>query len=72
MNNEGRQEEQKFRLEIKIAVLRYLVINAFLVFVNWMTTPHYWWVGWVIAGWGLGLVLNIIAGNLRLRRKERG
>jgi len=71
MNNEERREEQKFRLEVRIAVLRYVVINAFLAFVNWMTTPHYWWVGWVIAGWGLGLVLNIISGYLRLRAQER-
>ena len=28
--------------------------------VNALTTPHYWWVLWVMAGWGLGLILDLI------------
>lgn len=33
---------------------------AFLAGVNALTTPHYWWVLWVMAGWGLGLILDLI------------
>lgn len=29
-----------------------VVVCAFLAFVNWQTSPHYWWVLWVIAGMG--------------------
>lgn len=38
----------------------YTVICTFLAFVNWQTSPHYWWVLWVIAGWGLGIVLSLL------------
>lgn len=36
-------------------ITTYLVVCAFLAFVNWQTSPHYWWVAWVAAGWGLNL-----------------
>ena len=41
-------------------VRTYLVVCAFLAFVNWQTSPHYWWVAWVAAGWGLNLVLSLV------------
>ena len=25
-------------------ITTYLVVCAFLAFVNWQTSPHYWWV----------------------------
>ena len=40
--------------------ITYAVICAFLAGVNALTTPHYWWVLWVMAGWGLGLILVLI------------
>lgn len=40
--------------------ITYAVICAFLAGVNALTTPHYWWVLWVMAGWGLGLILDLI------------
>ena len=36
----------------------YIVVNAFLVFIWWMSGAGYPWFLWVIAGWGIGLVLN--------------
>ena len=41
-------------------ITTYLVVCAFLAFVNWQTSPHYWWVAWVAAGWGLNLVLSLV------------
>ena len=38
----------------------YAVVCAFLAFVNWQTSPRYWWVLWVIAGWGLNIVLSLV------------
>ena len=36
----------------------YLIVNAFLI-VIWAVTGHgYFWPGWVLAGWGLALVLH--------------
>ena len=36
-----------------------VVVCTFLAFVNWQTSPHYWWVLWVIAGWGLNIALSL-------------
>lgn len=63
------QEERILQLQMRMAIVRYVVVNAFLVFVNWMTSPHYWWVIWVIAGWGIGLLLKLI--NYTLESKIR-
>lgn len=38
----------------------YFVICSFLTLLNWATSPHTWWVIWVIAGWGLNLLLRLI------------
>ena len=38
-------------------IITYVAVCAFLTFVNWYTSPHYWWVVWVMAGWGLNLIL---------------
>ena len=39
-------------------VVAYVVINAFLIGVWAMTGRGYFWPIWIIAGWGIGLVLN--------------
>ncbi len=41
-------------------VTTYFAVCAFLAFVNWYTTPHHWWVVWVIAGWGLSILLSLV------------
>jgi hypothetical protein len=60
-------EKRKFMLELKMGILRYMLVNAFLVFVNWTATPHNWWVLWVIAGWGLNLSIGLINKYMRLK-----
>ena len=39
-------------------VIVYIVINAFLVGVWAVTGAGYFWPGWVLAGWGVALVLG--------------
>jgi hypothetical protein len=40
------------------AFVAYVVVNAFLVGI-WATTGRgYFWPGWVIGGWGIGMVLS--------------
>lgn len=39
--------------------ISYMVVCAFLTFVNWFSSPGYWWVAWVWAGWGLSLILSL-------------
>ncbi|HVV38221.1 MAG TPA: 2TM domain-containing protein [Acidimicrobiales bacterium] len=47
-------------------VVTYVVVNAFLVVV-WSITGHgYFWPVWILAGWGMGLVLH--AWDVFLRR----
>ena len=67
---ERTMEKRKFILGVKTSILRYVLINAFLVFVNWTVTPSYWWVFWVIAGWGLSLGLNLITQYMELKLKN--
>jgi hypothetical protein len=40
-------------------VVAYVVINAFLVGVWAMTGRGYFWPAWVMAAWGVGLVLAV-------------
>lgn len=41
-------------------IVSYVVVCAFLAFVNWFTSPGHWWVVWVVAGWGIGIVLSLL------------
>lgn len=46
-------------VKMKMKILRYIVTCGFLAVVNYMTSPAYWWVLWVIAGWGLHLLFDM-------------
>ena len=46
--------KRKFRGD----VVAYVMINAFLVGIWAMTGFGYFWPGWVLAGWGVLLVLD--------------
>ena len=39
-------------------VVQYVVIVGFLVAVNLLTFPRYFWAGWTALAWGLGLALH--------------
>lgn len=36
----------------------YVIINAFMIFVNLWSSPHALWFPWVLAGWGIGLAFH--------------
>lgn len=47
------------RRDLATHAVTYVVVNAFLVLVWWVTSPGgNFWPVWVIGGWGIGLVLN--------------
>ena len=54
------KKNNSFPAQLKMNILRYIVICSFLAVVNYVTTPHYWWVLWVISGWVINLILEIV------------
>jgi hypothetical protein len=56
------ERKRKFRAD----VVAYVVINAFLIGVWAVGGMGYFWPGWVLAGWGVVLVLD--AWNVYYRR----
>ncbi|PFG33019.1 2TM domain-containing protein [Sanguibacter antarcticus] len=60
-DDERREALKRIRARRALATqaVTYLVVNAFLVLVWWITGPGgYFWPIWVIGGWGIGLVLS--------------
>jgi hypothetical protein len=39
-------------------VAAYVVVNAFLIVIWALSGAGYFWPGWVLAGWGIGLLLH--------------
>lgn len=40
-------------------VLAYVIVNAVLVLIWYFVTGHgYFWPGWVMGGWGIGVAFN--------------
>lgn len=46
--------KRKFRSDL----VAYVVVNAFLVGVWAVTGFGYFWPGWILAGWGMFLILD--------------
>lgn len=47
------------RRDLATHAVTYVVVNAFLVLVWWVTMPGgYFWPIWPIGGWAIGLLLN--------------
>jgi hypothetical protein len=47
------------RRGLQAGMVAYVVVNAFLVAVWAMTGRGYFWPGWVIAGWGVGMAFAL-------------
>ena len=39
----------------------YLLVNAVLVVINLVTSPHVLWFYWPLLGWGIGIVAHAAA-----------
>lgn len=57
---ENRKEERMFWAGMKRRILKFVIVNAVLVLINGLACPHYWWVSWVLLGWGAGLLLHLV------------
>ncbi len=64
MDEQTRYEDAKRHVgelkEFYQHLLTYVVINAFLIVVNRLTSPGYNWFIWPLLGWGIGLVLHAL------------
>ncbi len=72
MTDQIRPEEDEYQRARKRAediqglylhVIVYLVINAGLFGINWLTTggDGPWWAFWPLLGWGIGVVVHMAA-----------
>ena len=39
-------------------VIAYCIVNVFLIVIWYWNGAGYFWPGWVLAGWGIGLAFN--------------
>jgi hypothetical protein len=55
-----RQAERrvKAKRDFRSNLVSYVVVNAFLIGVWAFTGAGYFWPGWVLLGWGVGLVFH--------------
>ena len=64
MDEQARYEEARKRVsEIRDFyqhLITYVIINAALVGINLMTSPHYLWFLWALLGWGIGVALHAL------------
>jgi hypothetical protein len=42
-------------------LLTYVVVNAFLIVLNVLTSPGVYWFKWPLFGWGIGVAVHAIA-----------
>jgi 2TM domain len=47
------------RRNLQGGLVAYVVVNGFLVAIWAMTGGGYFWPAWVIAGWGVGMLLGL-------------
>ncbi|MEM8720820.1 MAG: 2TM domain-containing protein [Cyanobacteria bacterium P01_G01_bin.39] len=52
-----RQAKRK-REFIRLHLIPYIVVNIFLILLNLVTTPQYFWSVYPILGWGLGVAID--------------
>lgn len=39
-------------------LVAFIVVNAFLIFINLKYSPEYLWFLWCVFGWGIGVVFH--------------
>jgi len=49
----------KRKRDFKAHLVTHVIVNAFLAAVWYMTSPGYFWPGWAMGGWGIGVAFNV-------------
>jgi fatty acid desaturase len=55
--DEARRRVQHKR-DFRAGLVAYVVVNAFLVVIWLLTGRGYFWPGWVLAAWAVGILLD--------------
>lgn len=60
MKNQKSQQtaRAKAKVEFRIHLINYVVINTILAVINLTLTPEYIWFQWPLLGWGIGIILH--------------
>ena len=59
MNNYERAAERvDEKLKFYRGLVSYIIVNAFLLAINYMFTPSFWWVMFPMFFWGIGIIVN--------------
>ncbi len=61
-DNIRKRAEEKVDLKIKFYrnLYSYIIVNIILAVINYLFTPHYWWVLYVVFFWGIGVLFNFL------------
>jgi len=59
-SNQTTRERAKARVELRIHLINYILINVILVVINLTLTPGYIWFIWPLLGWGIGIILHVL------------
>jgi hypothetical protein len=59
MNDYDRAAERvDEKLKFYRGLLSYIIVNAFLLAINYIYTPSFWWVMFPMFFWGIGIIVN--------------
>ena len=58
LRNQARKHIEK-RQGLQVSLLAFVVINAFVVGIWAVSGSGYFWPGWLMAAWGVGLIFQI-------------
>ena len=66
MKTEFTEEQKYLRAKKKVDEIKgfywnlfsYCLVIPFLIFINLMTSPSYYWFWWPMAGWGVGIAFH--------------
>ncbi len=65
--SKGPLESTGFRIHF----FAYVLVNALLIAINLLLTPHTLWFYWPLLGWGIGIVAHGLAESYSGGRRSR-
>ena len=67
------QTNAKAKVEFRIHLINYIVINTLLVIINLTLTPEHIWFIWPLFGWGIGIIVHALnvyySGNKNIKER---